>query len=95
MDTTITKKLVIDSILEDFDREAESFHDRALSCLLLAFKDKLPEPDHYFHKCFRQCDVIEAGNGGYVDMAIWNLLNSNLFWEIFGRYVSEEENPSF
>ncbi len=39
-------------------------------------------PYEYFHKGFRQCDIVEGYNG-HIDMCIWFLLNHvELFWEV-------------
>ena len=55
---------------------------------LKLWKDELPKLDGYFHKAFRQVDVIEAG--GDADMLMYNLLNcSSIFWELF-RVVTED-----
>lgn len=59
--------------------------ESALYLLLKAFREELPaletvEDYNYFHKCFRQNDVVNVGDGA-VDMAIWHLLSeSRLFW---------------
>jgi hypothetical protein len=64
--------------------------DRALWHALTRWKDRLPELDDYFHKCFRQCDVTDDG---HTDMVIWNLLNhSKRFWRLFER-VQDEWKP--
>jgi hypothetical protein len=55
--------------------------DRALLILLDRYRDELPSVDEYFHKAFRQVDVIEDGEGS-LDMAIWHLIgDSKLFWD--------------
>lgn len=60
---------------------------RADSILLLMLKrweDEIPEYNEvFFHKQFRQTDVVDNENGqGEMDMVIWHLLHeSSLFWE--------------
>ena len=58
-------------------------------CLLKHWEDKLPILDDYFHKAFRQTDVTDEG---YIDIAIWSLLNdSTLFWRLFERVQGEKK----
>ena len=55
--------------------------DRALWCLLMAWKDHLPPLDANFQECFRSKPVTGNVNA---DMAIWYLLQrSSRFWRIF------------
>lgn len=78
------KKPLIDRLLELMEQRLKSEFvpvERALLALLVKHKDRLPKLDGYFHKAFRQCDVIQDGDGT-TDMVIWNLLHaSKLFWE--------------
>lgn len=80
------KKLL--KILDEETKNQDSPADRALFCLLKRYEDKLPEPDDYFHKAFRQTDVTDSG---YTDMAIWHLLSaSGIFWNCFERVQDEK-----
>lgn len=83
-------------LLELFDVETQKGNckssDRALWHLLKYWENRLPELDDYFHKAFRQIDVTDYG---YVDMAIWNLLNdSTLFWRLFERVQGEKKEKN-
>ncbi len=70
---------------------AKSPVDRALWHMLKRWEDKLPEmlPDdpEWFHRAFRQVDVLPTGNE---DMVVYCLLiNRKMFWEIFNKVISE------
>lgn len=89
----------IDKLLELLDQETKDCNawnedrskpsDRALFHLLKRDKDNLPELNDYFHKAFRQTDVLEDGN---LDSAIWHLLSdSTLFWRLFERVQGEKK----
>lgn len=55
--------------------------DRALWHLLCEYRDRLPVLDGYFHKAFRQCDVLPSGK---LDMVAWHLIQaSTLFDECY------------
>lgn len=87
------------SFLEELDRATmgERSLERGLYLLLKAFADDLPEINGYFHKSFRQTDVIDIGDHGAIDMAIWHLLQeSEIFWRVFGRFdgVDREEETT-
>ncbi len=61
------------------------YADSALLHLLKKHLVNLPNPDDYFHKAFRQVDVIE-GDRGTTDIVIHNLLSqSKEFWRIFPK----------
>lgn len=78
----------ISRLLSAYQKEAKSNVDRALYNLLTRFEDELPPLNNYFHKAFRQIDCVDTRAGGYMDMAIWFLLNeSELFWELFEEYT--------
>lgn len=57
--------------------------ERALYLLLVEYKDRLPpledmEDYEYFHKAFRQVDVLDSGK---MDMVVYHLLHhSRFFW---------------
>lgn len=76
----------IDKILKMMDQKTRKEWlpvERALFHLLKQHKEELPELNNYFHKAFRQVDVINDGSG-HMDMAIYNLLDaSKIFWEYF------------
>lgn len=62
--------------------------DRALYSMLKYYKDKLPDLDDYFHKSFRQTDIIDDDTEGTTDYVIWLLLcQSKLFWELYKEVV--------
>lgn len=82
--------------LDEATREAQkeerrnSDSERALFLLLKGFEKHLPEIDDYFHKAFRQVDVIpdfdEQISSGHIDSAIWVLLDkSKIFWEVYAE----------
>ena len=57
------------------------YPERALFNLLRRNKEHLPEVGDYFHKAFRQTDVIPHPG---VDMAVWLLLqDAPIFWAVF------------
>jgi len=66
--------------------------DVALYWLLSRWKDELPALNGYFHKAFQQVDCVDRDHGeGCVDMAIHALLDeSDLFWEMFGRFTGRD-----
>lgn len=85
----------IEKLLELFNEESRNDfknpEGRSLYLLLEEYMDDLPELDERFTKTFRQNDV--TGSGG-IDMAIWNLLNSNsskTFWKLFERVQDEKK----
>ena len=66
--------------------------DRALWSLLERWKDRLPELDGYFHKCFRQCNVTDSE---HEDAAIHSLLNiSERFWKVFEKHRVDSPKSS-
>lgn len=87
----MTDRTNFDKILNKFDTltkrktNYENSPERALYLLLLEYRDRMPpletRDDYvYFHKCFRQCDVMDTGN---MDMVFWHLLKySTCFWHV-------------
>lgn len=67
-------------LTDDLDKDPA---ERALYLLLLEHRDRMPaleteEQYQYFHKAFRQVDVMDTGN---MDLVFYNLLHySQLFW---------------
>ena len=96
------QEMVMETILTEFDaallvcrdEKPQHFADRALYHALRRWQTELPVPDHYFHKAFRQCDVVDttvAHGGGHGDMVLWCLLSqSKLFWQIFEKHTYEK-----
>lgn len=88
----MTDKLLIDRLISGMEavcvRGEATAVDAALWHALRLWRDKLPELDGYFHKAFRQCDVL--GNGD-ADMVMWHLLDgSELFWKVFnGEFAAD------
>lgn len=90
----------IDRLLKEMDKricnmsgDGDRYVERALFCLLTSFKSELPKLDDYFHKAFRQVDCITSVGSGLVDGAIYNLLHaSTLFWELFGKITTGDDN---
>lgn len=84
----------IDLLLAELDKRTSgkanddaSVTDRALFLLLKHFRDDLPPLEspadyQYFHKAFRQVDVLPSGE---LDMVAWLLLSRSggVFWEVF------------
>lgn len=69
--------------------------EKALYFLLSRFKDELPNLDGYFHKAFRQCDCVDVGAGGEMDMAIHTLLyDAPRFWRLFEKHRIDKPKPS-
>ena len=85
------------AIISYMDSADDSTHtDRALVCMLRRWFDELPEyEDGYYHKMFRQTDVVDdTGRGGYTDMVFWHLLHeSRLFWEAAAPRDDADFNP--
>jgi len=88
---------MIDQILELLDaatQQAES-SERALYYLLMEYKKWLPPLETYadlgsFQAWFRKTDVTDSG---FVDMAIWNLLNcSKIFWDVCEEVLPPAES---
>lgn len=91
----------IERLLEKFDEkihlnegiysEKEHCIENSLYHLLKRFKNDLPLVNFYFHKAFRQTDVIDIKNGeGEIDIAIYNLLCiSKLFWMCYEETIKE------
>lgn len=52
----------------------------ALCHMIEKYGEQLPPFNDYFHKSFRQVDILEDG---HMDMVFWNLLNAtSVFWEV-------------
>jgi hypothetical protein len=84
----------LDRLLSTFERKIEEtsgdLHEHALLHMLKRWRAQLPDPDDYFHKTFRQCDVLPTG---HEDMVMWNLLGaSKLFWQAFAE-VNAKDTP--
>ena len=65
--------------------EAGNYTERALWHMLTRWKDELPEivPGDWFHKAFRQVDVLGSGEE---DMVVWCLLyDVTIFWDIYEK----------
>ncbi len=70
--------------------------DSALLHLLKKHIVNLPNPDDYFHKAFRQCDII-PGDKGTTDIIIHKLLSqSKDFWRVFPKCKNDNAiiNPN-
>ncbi len=85
------------SLLDEYEQKLRRSHternaDRALFHLLDRFREDLPPLDGYFHKCFRQCDVLDLGHGGHIDAAVHSLLyEADLFWRLFEKHRIDKE----
>jgi len=84
----------INKLLDMYDKECDLSVrtqrniERALYLVLRKYQDRLPEPDDYFHKSFRQTDV--TGDAG-MDMVIWHLLHAcKAFWECFDKVNNQD-----
>lgn len=84
----------IDQLIETFGKKSLKSVDknynlnRALWRLLNKHKEELPQADDYFHKAFRQIDVIDETTDG----VIWHLLcESQLFWECWKEIFDEAQ----
>lgn len=85
------------AFLSEFDEATVGEYglERGLYLLLKAFADDLPEINDNFHKAFRQTDVIDVGDHGAVDMAVWHLLHkSTIFWEVFGKFSGADKEAT-
>ena len=88
----------LDAMLKDFDDVSQRASrldltnadgDRALWHMLMRWRERLPELDGYFHKCFRQCDVTDTG---HEDMVIHCLLSQSVrFWKVFEKHRVDGE----
>ncbi len=93
----------MDLLLDEYDqvtRKGGMPIERALYHALRLWQGNLPKMDHYFHKAFRQCDVIEdhpqaaPGKGGHSDMVVYNLLDAaDVFWALFEIYKPGKRLP--
>jgi hypothetical protein len=84
-----TIKEILAIMKKRFNEGKGTYVDKALWGLLSLHEKELPPFDDYFHKAFRQIDVID----GYTDSAIWNLLSSDeckMFWAIVEELTPED-----
>lgn len=80
-------------IYEDNINKADYSHqipvERALLHALKEFREALPPLDDYFHKAFRQVDVLDSG---HLDMLMWNLLTAaTIFWQTWEELEADEK----
>ena len=83
-------------VMEIFDKNSSTPVDRALFNLLMAYEkecEPLFNSDYqYFHKAFRQIDVIDHRGGGRIDAAIYNLLRvSDDFWKAVSVVMMKDQ----
>ena len=96
---SIEKIIEVFGELVELPYVAKHSNEHALYCMLRAYKDDLPllntKKDYqYFHKAFRQVDVIDKGEG-LVDMAFWHLLNqSRVFWACCEEVFNDQDAVS-
>ena len=89
----------IDRLLSRMEEEIEaggskaSPVEKALWHALRFWRNDLPELDGYFHKAFRQTDVLDCADA---NMILWHLLDgSKLFWKLFNEVTAENDRWSW
>lgn len=77
------QRIDFDAIIKGLRKSHES-SDMLVALLLEEYKSQIKNIDaDYFHKCFRQCDVL---NSGRMDMVMWHALHlSELFWKLLRK----------